>query len=164
MQSKRLAAFEEGKDPASIRVEMNSSRPLPLKVIQFFLLLLVLGLGFSIISMKYISIFWKNLRNPEAPSTSQPCFEDASSIDSWIRTPSSLWHAMNDTELLWRASFSPRIKEYSFKRVPKIAFMCFTKGPLPLAPLWQKFFDGHKGLYSIYIHSTPSYIASFPPT
>ncbi|GAV80276.1 Branch domain-containing protein [Cephalotus follicularis] len=164
MLPKRLVAFEEGKDPASISAKMNSSRALSLKAIQIFLLLLVLGLGFSIISMNTFRYFGKNYVTPEAPSTVQPCFVEASSTKSWIGTPSSLWHAMNDTELFWRASFSPRIKEYPFKRVPKIAFMFFTKGPLPLAPLWQKFFDGHKELYSIYIHSTPSYIATIPPT
>ncbi|KAJ7963133.1 Core-2/I-branching beta-1,6-N-acetylglucosaminyltransferase family protein [Quillaja saponaria] len=71
---------------------------------------------------------------------------------------------MNDTELLWRASFVPRIKGYPFKRVPKIAFMFLTKGPLPMEPLWEKFFKGHEGLYSIYVHSLPSYQPDFLPS
>ncbi|GAV80277.1 Branch domain-containing protein [Cephalotus follicularis] len=137
---------------------MNSSRHFPIKAIQIFMLFLVLGFGFSIISMNTYRTFVKKCAIVEAPSTYQL------SIESWIRTPSSLRHAMNDTELFWRASFYPRIKEYPFKRVPKIAFMFLAAGPLPLAPLWQKFFDGHEGLYSIYIHSSPSYVASFPPT
>ncbi|GAV75238.1 Branch domain-containing protein, partial [Cephalotus follicularis] len=166
MPSKRLLAFEEVKDTAAIGigVKMNSSRPLSRKAILTFMLLLVLGFCFSTISVNTYRTFVKKSVIVEALSTYQPFFEEASSIESWIRTPSSLWHAMNDTELFWRASFYPRIKEYPFKRVPKIAFMFLATGPLPLAPLWQKFFDGHEGLYSIYIHSTPSYVASFPPT
>ncbi|KAG2728886.1 hypothetical protein I3760_01G224500 [Carya illinoinensis] len=71
---------------------------------------------------------------------------------------------MNDTELLWRASSVPRIKTYPFKRVPKIAFMFLTKGQLPMAPLWERFFKGNEDLYSIYVHSLPSYNASFTPS
>ncbi|KAJ0603415.1 putative glycosyl transferase, family 14 [Helianthus annuus] len=68
---------------------------------------------------------------------------------------------MNDSELLWRASFVPQIKEYPFKRVPKIAFMFLARGPLPLSPLWEKFFVGNEGLYSIYVHSLPHYVSNF---
>ncbi|XP_039026125.1 glycosyltransferase BC10-like [Hibiscus syriacus] len=71
-------------------------------------------------------------------------------------------HDMNDTELLWRASFVPRIKEYPFRRVPKIAFMFLSKGPLPMAPLWDRFFKEHEGLYSIYVHALPSYTGGYP--
>ncbi|CAI0408280.1 unnamed protein product [Linum tenue] len=42
--------------------------------------------------------------------------------------------------------------------------MFLSKGPLPLAPLWERFFSGHQGLYSIYLHSLPSFEAKFPPS
>ncbi|KAL9330701.1 hypothetical protein ACSQ67_000311 [Phaseolus vulgaris] len=71
---------------------------------------------------------------------------------------------MSDKELLWRASFVPRIKNYPYPRVPKIAFMFLTKGPMPLAPLWERFLKGHEKLFSIYIHSLPSYQPQFPPS
>ncbi|KAL6996384.1 hypothetical protein U1Q18_006512 [Sarracenia purpurea var. burkii] len=71
---------------------------------------------------------------------------------------------MNDTELFRRASFAPRIKDCPFKAAPRIAFMFLTRGPLPLAPLWERFFDGHSGLYSIYIHSLPGYQPDFLPS
>ncbi|XP_051151659.1 glycosyltransferase BC10-like isoform X2 [Andrographis paniculata] len=90
-----------------------------------------------------------------------PCNEEKLSLNQWIKPTSNLMHKMSDEELLWRASFVPRIKQYPFKRVPKIAFMFLTKGPLPLAPLWERFFKGHEGLYSIYIHSLPSFEAKF---
>ncbi|PKI43843.1 hypothetical protein CRG98_035677 [Punica granatum] len=64
---------------------------------------------------------------------------------------------MDDEELFWRATLVPRIKRFPFERVPKVAFMFLAKGPLPLAPLWELFFRGHEGLYSIYVHSHPAY-------
>ncbi|CAA6671326.1 unnamed protein product [Spirodela intermedia] len=50
-----------------------------------------------------------------------------------------------------------------FRRVPKVAFLFLTRGPLPFAPLWEKFFAGHDGLYSIYVHADPSSNQSAPP-
>ncbi|XP_027096586.1 glycosyltransferase BC10-like [Coffea arabica] len=76
--------------------------------------------------------------------------------------PPDIMHDMNDEELLWKASMTPKIQEFPFKRVPKVAFMFLTRGPVSLAPLWEKFFKGHKGLYSIYVHPNPSYNGSEP--
>uniref|UniRef100_A0A2N9GWN1 Uncharacterized protein n=1 Tax=Fagus sylvatica TaxID=28930 RepID=A0A2N9GWN1_FAGSY len=159
----RLMALEEGKDLATT-VRAYQSRAFPLRVLQFFLLFLVLGLGVSIVSMHMIRFFKVQNVAPITPSTIVPCFEELSSLESWIRPPSNLLHIMNDTELLWRASIVPQIKKYPFKRVPKIAFMFLTKGPLPMAPLWERFFKGHEELYSIYVHSLPSYDANYPPS
>ncbi|OVA05681.1 Glycosyl transferase [Macleaya cordata] len=70
---------------------------------------------------------------------------------------------MEDEELLWRASMVPRIHEFPYKRVPKIAFLFLTRGAVTLAPLWEKFFKGHDhGLYAIYVHSNPSFNESLP--
>lgn len=66
-------------------------------------------------------------------------------------------HKMEDEELFWRATLVPKIQEFPYENVPKVAFMFLAKGPLPLSPLWEKFFGGHEGLYSIYIHSDPLY-------
>ncbi|OVA11729.1 Glycosyl transferase [Macleaya cordata] len=97
-------------------------------------------------------------------SNIERCFEQPSNLESWIRPPSNLMHTMNDKELLWRATFVPRLKKYPFLRVPKIALLFLTRGPLPLAPIWEKFLKGHEGFYSIYIHSLPSYRPNFPRT
>lgn len=75
--------------------------------------------------------------------------------------PPGTRHDMNDEELLWRASLAPRIRNYPFNRVPKVAFLFLTKGPVLLAPLWEKFFKGNEGNYSIYIHSDPSFNESY---
>ncbi|XP_061344937.1 glycosyltransferase BC10-like [Gastrolobium bilobum] len=76
--------------------------------------------------------------------------------------PTKAMHDMTEEELLWRASMVPRIKELPFKQTPKVAFMFLTKGPLFLAPLWEKFFRGNEGLYSIYVHSNPSFNKTVP--
>lgn len=61
---------------------------------------------------------------------------------------------MSDDELMWRASMVPKIEEYPYNRKPKVAFMFLTRGRLPLAPPWEKFFKGYGRLYSIYLHSS----------
>ncbi|GMI87844.1 hypothetical protein like AT1G68390 [Hibiscus trionum] len=76
--------------------------------------------------------------------------------------PPKVMHDMDDEELLWKASMTPRIARYPFDRVPKVAFLFLTKGPVLLAPLWEAFFKGHQGLYSIYVHSDPSFHSSEP--
>lgn len=48
----------------------------------------------------------------------------------------------------------PRVDDFPFDRVPKVAFMFLTRGSVLLAPLWEKFFKGNEGLYSIYVHSS----------
>ncbi|XP_027179623.1 uncharacterized protein LOC113778418 [Coffea eugenioides] len=79
-----------------------------------------------------------------------------------LREQASLMHNMTDEELFWRASMVPQIKEFPHKFLPKVAFMFLTPGPLPLAPLWEKFFKGYQGLYSIYLHPHPSCNDSWP--
>ncbi|XP_074310209.1 glycosyltransferase BC10-like [Silene latifolia] len=72
----------------------------------------------------------------------------------------TLVHNMEDEELLLKATLVPRIKENTLP--PKIAFMFLVRGALPLAPLWDKFFSGHEGLYSIYVHANPTFNQSYP--
>ncbi|CAL9132671.1 unnamed protein product [Musa textilis] len=69
--------------------------------------------------------------------------------------PGVILHDMTDEELLWRASMVPKIQKRPFRRLPKVAFLFLTKGHLPLAPLWEKFFEGNEGFYSIYVHASP---------
>ncbi|KAG1331230.1 glycosyltransferase BC10 [Cocos nucifera] len=76
--------------------------------------------------------------------------------------PCHLMHGMMDKELFWRASLVSKIKEYPFNRVPKVAFMFMTEGPLPFFPLWDKFFKGHQGLFTVYVHTYPGYILEVP--
>lgn len=40
----------------------------------------------------------------------------------------------------------------------KIAFLFLTTTGLALEPLWRRFFQGHEGLYNLYVHSDPSWL------
>ncbi|CAI9101514.1 OLC1v1038854C1 [Oldenlandia corymbosa var. corymbosa] len=84
--------------------------------------------------------------------------EDCLSLKSFI-SPKNLTHGLSDEELFWRASLVPQKVEYPFDRVPKVAFMFMTRGPLPLLPLWERFFQGQDvNKYSIYVHALPGYV------
>lgn len=139
----------------------------------FHFLFLLIGFSFGIaisLNIKSFSSFTFHLRNfslltqpPPPPLQLQPppppvdcktnCF-----IDPNVEPP--LMHTMNDDEVFWRASMVPLIKEFPYERVPKVAFMFLVKGALPLAPLWEMFFKGHQPLFSIYVHTHPSYNVS----
>ncbi|XP_047319438.1 glycosyltransferase BC10-like [Impatiens glandulifera] len=80
----------------------------------------------------------------------------SSIIDDYVH-PKTVTHSMSDDELFWRASMVPKKEEYPFTRVPTVAFMFLTKGSLPFIPLWERFFNGHEKLYSIYVHSPPGF-------
>jgi hypothetical protein len=131
----------------------------PLRLLVVFVALCVVFSVISIYSLKHFGI--ENVVTTMS-SNFQPCVEEHAGLEQWIKPPSNLIHNMSDKELFWRASLVPKIKDYPFQRVPKIAFMFLTKGPLPLAPLWERFLKGHESLFSIYIHPLPSYQAHFP--
>lgn len=160
----RLVAMEEGKEP-SMPVRTSQPRVLPIRLLQFFLLFLGLGIAFTIFSMFMSRHFrFENVFIPVTSNRIQSCFQEPNDFHSWIKPPLNVWHSMNDSQLFWRASFDPQIKLYPFKRVPKLAFMFLTRGPLPMAPLWERFFKGHEEHYSIYIHALPAYNESYPPS
>lgn len=132
---------------------------LPMRVLQVFLMLVVLALGISVVSMhmiKYLKV------QTLAPTTLISTSDEITTLERFIKPPSSVWHSMNDSDLLWLASMEPRRYDHPFKRVPKMAFMFLTKGPLPFAPLWERFFKGHEGFYSIYVHTLPDYKSDVP--
>ncbi|KAL4303255.1 hypothetical protein GQ457_10G022200 [Hibiscus cannabinus] len=133
--------------------------------------LFVCGLSFGVILSFHLKNFSFDLRIRQ--SSLGPGSVPSQSVNSSTRTsrigrvglteflrPPKVMHDMDDKELLWRASMTPRIARYPFDRVPKVAFLFLTKGPVLLAPLWEMFFKGHQGLYSIYVHSDPSFDAS----
>lgn len=157
-----MGLLEQGKDSANGVI--NQNKPVSLKVLQFLLLFLGLGISFSILSMCMLRFaeVQKVVLPVVQQSRIQPSFQEPNCLERWIRPPSNLQHSMNDAELLWRASFVPQMKNWPFKRTPKMAFMFLTRGPLPLAPLWERFFKGNEDLYSIYLHNLPSYKSDFP--
>ncbi|GAV85550.1 Branch domain-containing protein [Cephalotus follicularis] len=148
---------------------------------RFLLFLLGLSLGF-VITLYLKTFFFTHIQAspffnyapnslpPLTPFAPPPPSLSASSIVISISTNKTLnhtcvslkdheflMHDMSDDELLRRASMVQRvIGNFSYKLLPKVAFMFLIRGPLPLAPMWEKFFEGHEGLYSIYLHPHPS--------
>ncbi|KAL2236029.1 uncharacterized protein LOC105175076 isoform X1 [Sesamum indicum] len=154
--------MEDCKDPLVLN-RAGQTRVLPQRLLQLLVLFLFLCFIFSAVSTHMIGYFGVySAVNPIRPNLLPPDGEQLINLDQWINPPSTLMHNMSDKELFGRASAVPRLEKYPFKRVPKIAFMFLTKGPLPLAPLWERFFKGNEGRYSIYIHSLPSFEADFP--
>lgn len=157
--------MEGGKDPQLVISKGGQPRVLPQRLLHLFLLFLLLCFGFSVVSIYMIKRFGAlSVVNTLKPSLESCIERRPNGLEHWIKPPTNLTHSMSDEELFWRASLVPRVKKYPFKRIPKIAFMFLTKGPLPLAPLWERFFKGQQGLFSIYIHSSPSFEADFPPS
>ncbi|KAJ1684930.1 hypothetical protein LUZ63_016320 [Rhynchospora breviuscula] len=102
--------------------------------------------------------------NPYLQSHHESCKPFKTSLNFSLPAPEpvSLMHNMSEEELLWRASFAPKISHVLSSRVQKIAFLFLTRGDLPLAPFWEEFFKGHDGLYSIYVHPDPAYNGLIP--
>ncbi|XP_010421452.1 PREDICTED: uncharacterized protein LOC104706914 [Camelina sativa] len=160
MQS-RVVQLEEGKEIVVTggRTGLNKVSPSKLlPLLGFFLAFTIIFLFISVSTIKYYGI---NSVVTSVTSSIVPCNERRNDMDKWIKRPAVLMHNMRDEELLWRASFMPHRKEYPFNRVPKIAFMFLTMGPLPLAPLWERLLKGHEKYYSVYIHSQVSSSAQF---
>ncbi|CAN8256122.1 unnamed protein product [Cochlearia groenlandica] len=80
----------------------------------------------------------------------QELFNKVSSLSS-TQASSSLW-------------FGRRHKNDEKRANAKVAFMFLTGGRLPLADLWDKFFQGHEGFYSIYVHTNPSFQEHYSET
>ncbi|CAM0879048.1 unnamed protein product [Alopecurus aequalis] len=99
---------------------------------------------------------------PTPPTTPLEDVRRMAFVD-FLSPSAGVMHNMTDEELLWRASMAPRMKSMPKHVItPKIAFLFLVRGDLPLRPLWDKFFQGHEGLYSIYVHASPGYTSSPP--
>ncbi|XP_078446041.1 glycosyltransferase BC10-like [Wolffia australiana] len=129
----------------------------------------------------FLALFAGFLAGTSLTSLSSPVHLSVFSTPSLQTTPSSnssmailglndliqpkwVLHNMTDAELLWRASMAPLATGEPFRRVPKVAFLFLVRGAVPLAPLWDKFFAGHEGFFSIYVHGDPFYNDTTPPS
>ena len=137
-------------------VRQGQQRVFPWGMLKVFVLL---GLGMSAAGM----LMARHGHEVAAATLFRQWLGVSPAADAAVATVAAagLEHSMTDEELLWRASFAPGVRRYPFRRVPKVAFMFLTRGPLPLAPLWERFFRGNEGRYSIYVHALPSYRANF---
>ncbi|XP_073005711.1 glycosyltransferase BC10-like [Typha latifolia] len=156
----RILLPEDGKDSS----QRSQTRAFPSNIFKLLVLFLVLGIGFFSLSISMTRPFHFKSIVVQSPTGFNPPIDEQSGVRKWAGPRSRLMHNMSDEELFWLASFVPQVRKYPFKRVPKVAFMFLTRGPLPLAPLWEKFFKGHEGLYSIYVHSMPGFRPGFLPS
>ncbi|CAM6128651.1 unnamed protein product [Calypogeia fissa] len=130
----------------------------------FFLILLGSGVLLGVVASLHIMGYFKGSVFSEHCPVRNPLtsFVQPKNPNQFWLTPGGFYHAMTDEELLWRASIVPQRPGFPVDRNKKIAFMFLTKGPLPLAPLWEKYFKGHKGLYTIYVHALPGFKLEVP--
>lgn len=173
-----LSVGEDNSNASLLPRSQYNKREWPQKLLRCLLFFILLGSGIliGVVISSHLTYYLGSRESnytlfyPPFVSPSPPCnlkkeeekVKLPVKLDDWIK-PSSSMHNMTDDELLWRASMVPLRKDYPF-RVPKVAFMFLTKGPIPLMPLWEKFFHGYQGLYSIYVHSLPDYKLKTSPS
>jgi hypothetical protein len=95
--------------------------------------------------------------SPISASTSPPA---PAGSDEVGRGAGGSFSVIDDDELLARASSAPR--QVPADTPPKVAFLFLIRWDLPMAPLWEKFFEGHAGLYTVYVHTDPVFNGSEP--
>ncbi|CAO2168498.1 unnamed protein product [Urochloa humidicola] len=69
----------------------------------------------------------------------------------------------DDEALMAMAAAAPREVVVPAGASPKVAFLFLTRWDLPMAPLWDLFFAGHRERYSVYVHTDPAFNGSEPP-
>lgn len=73
-------------------------------------------------------------------------------FSSWLPPPARL---LSDDEIASRVVIKNILNMPSIaSNNPKIAFMFLRVGSLPFEKLWHKFFEGHDGRFSVYIHAS----------
>lgn len=155
--------------------KFKSNQNLQIKHV-FHILCFIIGLSLGMVSCLYLKSFSFTLQITNLYSTSSPPQLSSKSlieIDKTLNSTKStytsvddqfgLMHNMSDEELLVKASSMNSWNKEDKNDAKKVAFMFLTMGTLPLAPLWEKFFEGQEGLYSIYVHPHPSHNDSWPP-
>jgi len=167
----RVESVEEAKQAAILPGAQEQRRTFPAGMLKLFLGLMLFGVVMGLSAFGVFLARHAGEVAAAAPALFRPCLgaaaaepEPEEGLERWTRPPARAQHAMTDEELLWLASYAPRARAgsgYPFRRVPKVAFMFLTHGPLPLAPLWERFFRGNEGRYSIYVHTMPLYRANF---
>ncbi|KAF7010755.1 hypothetical protein CFC21_025123 [Triticum aestivum] len=77
----------------------------------------------------------------------------ASPVSNWL--PVEPDRELTDDERASRVVFGHMLSTLPVRsRGSKIAFMFLTPGNLPFEKLWEKFFEGHEGRYTIYVHAS----------
>ncbi|KAL9688073.1 hypothetical protein QQ045_032486 [Rhodiola kirilowii] len=72
-----------------------------------------------------------------------------------INTPSSRFRPLTDDEIASHVVIREILTmPHADPKNPKIAFMFLTPASLPYELLWEKFFEGHEGSFTVYVHAS----------
>ncbi|KAL3744064.1 hypothetical protein ACJRO7_013334 [Eucalyptus globulus] len=87
-----------------------------------------------VLAMLVVFVIWVSTCNGPDRPPARKCKDKESASDVVIK------HILN----------TPLLKPTN----PKVAFMFLTRGSLPFEPLWDKFFQGHEGRFTVYVHAS----------
>ncbi|KAL0337134.1 UNVERIFIED_CONTAM: Glycosyltransferase BC10 [Sesamum calycinum] len=91
------------------------------------------------------------------PQNSAACYVFSSrgckALQGWL--PPAPVRELTDDEIASRVVIRDILNmNQSIPKNPKIAFLFLTPGALPFEKLWDKFFQGHEGRFSVYVHAS----------
>ncbi|GMI92396.1 hypothetical protein like AT4G31350 [Hibiscus trionum] len=88
-------------------------------------------------------------------SSSTACYIFSSGDCSLYHQPSFRSRELSDAETISHVVIREILKAPATEpKNSKIAFLYLTPGTLPFEPLWDKFFRGHEGRFSVYVHAS----------
>ncbi|XP_051150607.1 glycosyltransferase BC10-like [Andrographis paniculata] len=91
------------------------------------------------------------------PHNSGACYvfstHGCKALHDWL--PPTPLRELTDAEVASRVVLTDILKmKPALSTTPKIAFLFLTPGPLPFEKLWDLFFQGHEGKFSVYVHAS----------
>ncbi|KAL6508511.1 hypothetical protein OROHE_021644 [Orobanche hederae] len=91
------------------------------------------------------------------PQNSAACYvlssHGCNALQNWL--PPAPARELTDDEFASRVVIRDILKmPATLPPTPKIAFLFLTPGALPFEKLWDKFFQGHEGRFSVYVHAS----------
>ncbi|KAJ9548045.1 hypothetical protein OSB04_020588 [Centaurea solstitialis] len=123
-------------------------------------------LNWAIVLLCLLTIFLIGIYRyrPRNPAACHIFFSDScSKYDDQVLTVPS--RALTDDEIASQVVVTEILKSYPVQlKNPKIAFMFLTPGPLPFETLWDKFFQGHDGKFTVYVHASrekPTHVSPY---
>nr|XP_043637144.1 glycosyltransferase BC10-like [Erigeron canadensis]XP_043637145.1 glycosyltransferase BC10-like [Erigeron canadensis] len=122
------------------------------------------GPNWVIILLCLVSIFFIGVYI-YAPRNSAACYIFlSSSCSEYENTPTVPSRELTDEETAAQVVTREILKSPSvISRNPKVAFMFLTPGPLPFEMLWDKFFQGHDGRFTVYVHASREQLGHVSP-
>ncbi|KAI3806610.1 hypothetical protein L1987_22520 [Smallanthus sonchifolius] len=113
------------------------------------------GPNWVIVLVCLVSIFLIGLYIYQPRNTAACYIFFSRSCSGYENTPAVPSRELTDEENAARVVINEILKSSpATPKNPKVAFMFLTPGPLPFEVLWDKFFQGHDGRFSVYVHAS----------